>query len=1574
MTTPSSQSKPPSPDANALRIVGIGASAGGLEAFSELLRTLPLTGKIAYVLVQHLDPTHRSLLTELLGRTTKLPVTEIQNRTRVQANHIYVIPPNCDLTIEEGILKLTQRKKNSGPARSIDHFLQSLAADQKQNAIGVILSGAGSDGAKGLKAIKGAGGITFAQEASSAKYDSMPRSAIGTGCVDFVLPPAQIAKELARMLDAPGATQGRAAANARNRRGRVPKQKPASPGGAAWPAPPEDLTLRKIFLLLRTTTGVDFSVYRSTTINRRLARRMGILKVKGRETYLRHLRENPSELEALYQDLLLNVTSFYRNPAAFEALKKKVFPRLAKNRQKDEPLRLWVAGCSTGQEAYTLAMAYAEFVEKSGSDIGIQIFATDVNTAVLEAARGGRYSEDQVKNMPSSRLRQFFVKENDGYRVQKAIRDMVIFAQHNLLTDPPFTRVDLITCRNLLIYFEPAVQQRIIPSFHYALRPNGFLMLGASESVGQFTNFFEPLEKSQKVFVRKPGASWLRYERPPTIPVNRTQSPGAAVSRSPEGGSADVLREADRVALSKFAPPALVITETGEILQFRGDVQKYLDLPTGRASFSLLKMAREGLGPALQKLLNRVRRESRPVREKDVSLGKRNGSVTLHLLPLKNTKGRHFLVVFEKMERPTKEPLEAASQVKGKGRQAEPARIAHLKSELVDAREQLHNLQEEYDTSVEELQASNEEVQSSNEELQSLNEELETSNEELESANEELTTLNEELATRNTELRESEQRLREQAELLELAPVLARSTKDRIIFWNRGAEALYGFTKEEAMGQTAHLLLSARYSEPLEQIREELHKKGHWEGEVWHRCKDGRVICVASQWLMHFDGQHKPRAILEVNTDITSRREAEEALRESEEFNKRILESSPDCITVLDLKGRLLFMTPAGCEMMEFGNFETVANSYWPAFWTDSERAKAEQAYHEALGGKTARFQGRCRTGAGTARWWDVALQPILGADRHPARLLVVARDITEQKQAEFESQVVARLAILRAEIASELMGDKPVPAVLQSVAEILVAQMDAAFAGIWTVSENPAELTLRASVGLHTHLAGEHLRIKVGESRIGRIAASRKAHLTNDAAHDEIGSADWIKREGIIAFAGYPLVFQGRLWGVVALFGKHELELHMLRELELTADVIAQFLQRKDLEIERERLYEEATVARNEAVAASRAKDDFLAALSHELRTPLNPVLLLASEAADDSQLAEGVRNTFKSIRNNVTLEARLIDDLLDLTRIAHGKLTLELKPVDVQAIVREAVGIVASEMEEKHIDFSVRFHSEPIVVMGDAVRLQQVFWNVIKNAIKFTPQEGKISLDTIRDVERQKAIVRVIDNGIGLSDADLDRIFNAFSQAQPRNGGLGLGLTISRRLIENLGGTIRAKSAGRNRGATFEIELPLANREPVPLTDGADGKDGASSVRSRGADGSTTGLRVLLIEDHDQTRTTLQRLLTRRKFHVTIAANAEEARRMVADSEPQILISDLGLPDGDGYSLFKELRERYPHMVGIALSGYGMDEDIARSREVGFAAHLTKPVDMPSLVRTLAALAAEVRSRDGSHGVGAH
>lgn len=1188
------------PVQRSLKIVGIGASAGGLEAFTELLRSLPNDADIAYVLVQHLDPTHRSLLSELLAKTTTLPVEEITDPTRVAPNHVYVIPPNSDLTISHGVLHLTPRDKGAGPARSIDHFLQSLARDLGENAVGVILSGAGSDGAQGLKAIKEAGGVTFAQDAGSSKYDSMPRSAVATGCVDFVLPPTKIAEELARLLQDSGPRKRRAAANARQRRGTIlPKSStlaPAARRAIPWPSAPEDSNLRKIFLLLRTRTGTDFSLYRLNTIRRRLARRLSLHKLKGLEAYARFLREHPEEVEALYQDILINVTSFFRNPSVFEVLKRKIFPRLIKHATEGDALRIWVAGCSTGQEPYSIAMAYTEFAAQNPGALPIQIFATDLNAAVLEQARSGRYTASQVNGLSAARLKNFFASEHGGYRVQKPIRDMVIFAQQNLLVDPPFTRVDLISCRNMLIYLEPALQQKIIPAFHYALKPNGVLVLGTSETVGSFSTLFAPLEKSHKIYAKKPAASWVHFERPPTTPAARAVRATDPAPRSREFGVVDAFKEADRVTLAKYSPVSVLVTEDGEILQFRGDVHRYLDLPSGKASFQLFKMAREGLALPLQKAFQRAKRENRVVRERSVRFDRRRGFVNFEIVPLKNLKARCFLILFEKTAaRPKADTLALHGSGNGNGNGnghgnghaalgADSRELNALKQDYAEAREHLANLQEEHDTSVEELQASNEEVQSANEELQSLNEELETSNEELESANEELTTLNEELATRNAELRESELRLREQAQLLELAPVLARSPKDRIIFWNRGAEKLYGFTKEEALGQTAHLFLNAQFPEPLAKIEKELHRRGAWSGEVLHRRKDGSVICVASQWVLHHDANNKVRAILEVNSDISARKQAEESLRQSEAFNRSILESSPDCVKVLDLAGRIVFMNLGGRELMEIEDYGMIENAYWPTLWDGEGRAEAEKAYHVALSGASARFRAPCATQKGTLKWWDVVVRPILSTDGRPEKLLAVSRDVTAHRLAEIEVREDARWAIFRADVASAIDPASTVEKTYQAVSEVVARHFEAVFTGVWISDQAHASLELRGSAGLHGLLTGASPRLKLGELAIDRIARRREPVLSNDVGADaSLCDPEWAAREGVEGFAGQPIVYENQSVGAICVLTKRPIAARALQELGQAAAALAQWISRKRAEEERQRLLQEAMEARSE-------------------------------------------------------------------------------------------------------------------------------------------------------------------------------------------------------------------------------------------------------------------------------------------------------------------------------------------------------------------------------------------------------
>jgi two-component system, chemotaxis family, CheB/CheR fusion protein len=701
------------------------------------------------VLVQHLDPDHESALTQILSRATSLPVREITNDEVVQANHVYVIPPDTNLSIVGGVLKIRARERSRVPQRSIDAFFESLALDQRERAVGVVLSGTANDGTIGLEAIKAEGGITFAQD-DSAKHDSMPRSAIAAGCVDLVLSPADIARELARVARHPyvagqpmlvGAEDGGTFATSHD-----DNAAKAAPNGYS-----------RILSLLRNHSSVDFSLYKPTTIGRRIARRLLLSKQATLGDYAGFLRGNAEEIDALYSDVLISATSFFRNPETFDFLERKILPELLRQRG-DEPLRFWVVGCSTGQEAYSLAMTLVEAAEKAARMRKLQVFATDVNDALLEKGRRGLYAKSLVADITPLRLRRFFVEREGGYRVSKTLRDMVIFARQNLIADPPFSRMDLVSCRNLLIYLEASGHKKAMPSFHYALKPGGYLLLGASESVGGFTHLFEPTDRKHKIYSKKP-ASILALHLPDKEDRDETAvpRPRGAMQRPngqepPEGprGELNAQREADRITVSQFAPPGVLVNAELQVLQFRGATGAFLEPPTGKPSFDVLKMARGGLMLPLRSAVHQARKQNKTARKENVGVkrGGRTCRVNLEVIPLKNLRERCFLILFEDAEKTSRgrEPPDPQPAHADRAPDGEKSnRIAELETELSETREYLQSMQEQ-------LEAANEEVQSANEELQSSNEELETSKEELESTNEELTTVNEEMSNRNVEL------------------------------------------------------------------------------------------------------------------------------------------------------------------------------------------------------------------------------------------------------------------------------------------------------------------------------------------------------------------------------------------------------------------------------------------------------------------------------------------------------------------------------------------------------------------------------------------------------------------------------------------------------------------------------------------------------------------------------------------------------------------------------------------------------------------------------------------------------
>lgn len=732
------------PSTNSLfPIVGIGASAGGVEALTQLLQHLSMDTGMAFVVVQHLDPNHESILSDLLGRVTKMPVLQVKDGMTVQPNHIYVVPPNANMSMEKQVLKIESRKETRGLHMPIDHFFRSLTRNHGSQAVGMILSGTGSDGALGLKDIKENGGITFVQDEKTAKFAGMPHSAIATGAVDFILSVEEITRELSRIARHPYITSSPS----------TPKEEPSSPPPPAMS--PDKLGL--ILRLLRNATGIDFTYYKNNTILRRIYRRMVLRKMERLEEYSAYLKKNPEELKALYHDLLIKVTSFFRDPETFEALKQVIIPKILEHHPDGKPIRIWVPACASGEEVYSLAMCFLECLGDKAGDTSIRIFATDIDEGALQKARAGFYLENIALDVSSERLRKFFSKVDHNYRINKSIREICTFAKHDLCKDPPFSNVDLISCRNVMIYFEPLLQKRVIPIFHYALNPKGFLTLGTAESIGTFSELFALEDKKHKIYAKKLGStpktvdfSFRKPQSEETKKALRDQT-----GNEPLWKEADVYKEADRVLLNHYAPAGVLVDDQMNILQFRGDTGRFLLPAPGKASLNLLKMTREGLLVEVKAAVDQAQKTGAPVRRENIRL-KYDGKilhVILKVIPLKVPSASHFVVLFEESLSPS------ASAVKKKGRQetlqkqeAENGENNQLKKELEATKEYLQSIIESQDANTEELKSANEEILSSNEELQSTNEELETAREELQSTNEELSTMNEELHHRNLEV------------------------------------------------------------------------------------------------------------------------------------------------------------------------------------------------------------------------------------------------------------------------------------------------------------------------------------------------------------------------------------------------------------------------------------------------------------------------------------------------------------------------------------------------------------------------------------------------------------------------------------------------------------------------------------------------------------------------------------------------------------------------------------------------------------------------------------------------------
>lgn len=910
--------KPLTKSTNQFPVVGIGASAGGLDAFKKLLTAIPENSGMAYVLVQHLDPSHESLLQELLQKVTKIPVMEITDAIKVEPDHIYIIPSNKMMIANDGVLELSPRpgkSKNSLPRQfgernlPIDLFFTSLAEVHQSHAIGVVLSGTASDGTLGLKAIKEHGGVTFAQDEASAAYDGMPHSAVEAGVVDFILPPEKIPKKILEMVHIINGN-----------------------GEQNLNLQAEDV-FKQILTLLRIRKGTDFTYYKQTTIRRRILRRMAIHKAVEPVTYLKYLRENKSEQDILYLDLLIPVTDFFRDTKIFKNLCDTVFPKIVKNKTSGEMIRVWVAGCSTGEEVYSIAMCFHELLSDRFSTNcfqRIQIFATDISEPAIAKARAGYYSKTEVKNLKPNQLKDYFTKHNGGYQANKSIRNMCVFAVHNFLKDPPFGKMDLISCRNVLIYMEPYLQKKALTTFHYALNEKGLLLLGKSETTGGVPELFASINKTDKLFSRKNVPS--HFINSVSRPSEQTFSIKNIDLKS-ESIKTDFQKTADDIMLRKYTPPGVVVNEAMDIVHFRGNTGNYLQQSPGKPSHNLLKMSKDGLAFELRNIIHKAKKEKAPVRKDNIplQLNDQLQYISIEAMPLPDTIEPHYLVLFHERHSANMD-LNAGNKKTKKGKiknDEKDLRVQQLEKELAQSREDMRSITEDQEASNEELQSANEELLSGSEELQSLNEEMETSKEELQSTNEELTVVNQEIISLNEQVTAA----KDYAEAIVAAvqePLLVLDKKLQVKSANNAFYKTFQVNEKDTEEKLIYQLGNKQWDIPelrvlLDDIL--LHKIMFEDFEVKQNFPNiGDRIMRLNAREMTRDKEDE-RLILLAIEDITERKKAEEILNKSGEHFRNLVNELPSAVYSCDTKGYITFYNEAASKL--WGRKPIIGKDRW---------------------------------------------------------------------------------------------------------------------------------------------------------------------------------------------------------------------------------------------------------------------------------------------------------------------------------------------------------------------------------------------------------------------------------------------------------------------------------------------------------------------------------------------------------------------------------------------------------------------------------------------------------------------
>ncbi|MCC9599106.1 PAS domain S-box protein [Stieleria sp. JC731] len=1599
-----------SDDACQHHIVAIGASAGGLEALESFFKSAATDAGISYVVIQHLSPDFESHMDSLLGRMTDLPVKVVKDRMPVEPNHIYLIPAKTEMIVSEGKLLLTERPSDRIVNHPIDLFFRSLAQDIGRYSIGVIMSGTGSDGSKGVREISEVGGLVISQDPSTCKFDSMPLNAQETGCVDLILPPDTIPNAIVRY---------------------VANGEPVEQLREQFQHQDDTSGLDHVFHLLQTAHDIDFSSYKPGTVHRRIQRRMEMLDISDLSQYVTYLRENGNEVNDLYKDLLIGVTRFFRDTESFELLTTHAFPKLIEQIE-DSEFRAWVCGCASGEEAYSIAILLNEAYERAGRQPNFKIFATDAHQESLQFAAAGIYDAKKIETLPERYRAKYFRKRRDGFYVTPELRRHIVFAPHNVVSDPPFTQMHLVTCRNLLIYLQPTTQRKALSLLHFALCTQGILFLGPSESPGDLADEFDSLQKGHKIYRKRRD---LRLPTEVRMPIARRHerrgvSPFFQSEQQVETRN-DILPSLYDTLLGKVMPPSILIDENNQVLHTFAGSEPFLKVVIGRPTTNVLEMiypaARNSLSAAIQHTL----RGGEPVRYSGLPHpSDPSREVRLIVEPIKlESNGRLYLLVqFEDMQ------AAATSYTEAEYHNVDIGTVAAARIETLE--QDLSYTQQNLQATIEELETSNEELQATNEEMVAANEELTSTNEELHSVNEELYTVNAEHQKRVKELDESNTDMQN----------LLATTHVGVLFLDRELQIrrytpAFGkllYLESQDIGRKIENFL-ARVADDtfIQQVNTVLDERREIEWEVTIADK-----VYFTRAIPYWTGSEVDGVVISL-VDISSRKETEADL---EQF-KFMADASIDAQALIDEQGQITYANEQLAKLLNTTVEDTVHSSILKID-NQLDQIGFGEAFSEARNKGGLIYETTLQTIEDSIVPVEIALTYV--TLREKGFLFAAIRDITERKQAESRRRLLEQ-AIETVEtgvvISDPTKDDNPITFANTGFEKITGYSVDEILGRNCRLMQgaetDPDDVQkLRTSIKNHQscrttirnhrkngepfwndlHItpvkdnAGETIayvgiQTDVTERIEASLALERNERMTrlllnstaegifgmdqqgtctfcnqtcvrmlgysdaeeligkdiHDAIHHTSIEGDTINREDSMMHralrqsesdhADSDQVF----WRADGTSFPVEYWIHPLIEKGISIGAVVTFVDITKRREEERRLRH----MQREADAANAAKSRFLANMSHELRTPLSAILGF-TQIVDEEIENEEVRDKLATIKRNGEYLLRLLNDVLDLSRIESGKFSTDPMVIRLDEFLTD----IEQTMQMRAIEFETELKVElenplPESLNTDPARLRQILINLTSNSIKFAAGgHAKVVVRHHQRDDGQWMEFEVSDDGIGMSQEQVDRLFEPFTQASQtihqRFGGTGLGLSICQRLAKALSGTIEVESR-EGEGSSFRVTLPVD-----PATELKDLKLGERREtdplpqHQSSDDRSIAGSRILIADDRRDIRYIAQHFLSKAGCLIETAENGRQAVDKVIESHQtgqpfNLVLMDIQMPILNGMQAIEEIRNRDLELPVIALTADAMKGTRRKLISLGFDEYLTKPISSKVLLSTV-------------------